>query len=38
MTEKPFVHDKAFGNVKTSFIYHDDVAKFYLNSLIKKEF
>ena len=27
MTEKPFVHDKAFGNVKTSFIYHDDVAK-----------
>lgn len=27
MTEKPFIHDKAFANVKTSFMYHDDVAK-----------
>ena len=27
MTEKPFVHDKAFVNVKTSFMYHDEVAK-----------
>ena len=27
MTEKPFVHDKAFANVKTSFMYHDEVAK-----------
>lgn len=27
MTEKPFVHDKAFANVKTSFMFHDDVAK-----------
>ena len=25
MTEKPFVHAKAFANVKTSFIYHEDV-------------
>ena len=27
MTEKPFVHNRAFANVKTSFMYHDDVAK-----------
>jgi dTDP-4-dehydrorhamnose reductase len=27
MTEKPFVHNKAFANVKTSFMYHVDVAK-----------
>ena len=27
MTEKPFVHKKAFANVKTSFAYHDEVAK-----------
>ena len=25
MTEKPFVHKKAFVNVKTNFMYHDDV-------------
>ena len=25
MTEKPFVHKSAFGNVKTNFIYHEDV-------------
>ena len=25
MTEKPFVHKKAFANVKTNFMYHDDV-------------
>jgi dTDP-4-dehydrorhamnose reductase len=27
MTEKPFVHKGAFVNVKTSFMYHEDVAK-----------
>ncbi len=27
MTEKPFVHKKAFANVKTSFAYHDEVTK-----------
>ena len=27
MTEKPFVHNGAFANVKTSFMYHEDVAK-----------
>ena len=25
MTEKPFVHKSAFANVKTNFMYHDDV-------------
>jgi dTDP-4-dehydrorhamnose reductase len=27
MTEKPFVHSKAFANVITSFYFHDEVAK-----------
>lgn len=27
MTEKPFIHKEAYANVKTNFIYHDDVAK-----------
>ena len=30
MTERPFIHKKAFSNVKTSFIYHDKVAKILL--------
>src|SRR6056300_999577 len=25
MTEKPFVHNKAFANVKTSFLFHEEV-------------
>ena len=36
MTEKPFVHDKAFTNVKTSFMYHDDVSKILFQLLNKK--
>ena len=36
MTEKPFVHDKAFANVKTSFMYHDDVSKILFRLLNKK--
>ena len=36
MTEKPFVHKKAFANVKTSFIYHEEVAKILLKLLNKK--
>ena len=36
MTEKPFVHDKAFANVKTSFMYHDDVSKILFKLLNKK--
>ena len=34
MTEKPFVHKKAFINLKTNFMYHDDLAKV-LTKLIK---
>ena len=36
MTEKPFIHDKAFGNVKTSFIFHDDVSKILFKVIGKK--
>ncbi len=36
MTEKPFIHKKAFSNVKTSFIYHDEVAKILFKLLNKK--
>ncbi len=36
MTEKPFVHKKAYANVKTSFIYHQDVAKILIKLLNKK--
>ena len=36
MTEKPFVHDKAFRNVKTNFIYHEDVCKILMKLINKK--
>jgi dTDP-4-dehydrorhamnose reductase len=36
MTEKPFIHKKAFANVKTSFLYHEDVAKILFKVLNKK--
>ena len=36
MTEKPFVHKRAFANVKTSFIYHEEVAKILFKILNKK--
>ena len=36
MTEKPFVHKSAFANVKTSFMYHEDVAKILFKVLYKK--
>ena len=36
MTEKPFIHKKAFANVKTSFMYHDEVAKILFKLLNKK--
>ncbi len=36
MTEKPFVHNQAFANVKTSFLYHDEVAKILFKILNKK--
>ena len=36
MTEKPFIHKKAFANVKLNFIYHDDLAKILIKILSKK--
>ncbi len=36
MTEKPFVHDKAFANVKTSFMFHEDVVRILFKLLNKK--
>ena len=36
MTEKPFVHKKAFANVFTNFIYHEDFIKI-LKKLIHKK-
>ena len=35
MTEKPFVHNKAFTDFTTNFIFHADIAK-YLFELINK--
>jgi dTDP-4-dehydrorhamnose reductase len=36
MTQKPFVHNKAFANVKSNFIYHEDLIKKILKLLNKK--
>jgi len=36
MTEKPFIHKKAFGNVKLNFIFHDDLAKIFFKVIDKK--
>ena len=36
MTEKPFVHQKAFSNVKLNFMFHDEVAKTLIQLLDKK--
>jgi len=36
MTEKPFIHDKAFVNVKTSFMFHDDVSSILFKVIDKK--
>ena len=36
MTEKPFLLKKAFANIKTNFIYHDEVAKILFKLLNKK--
>ena len=35
-TEKPFIHKKAFANIKTNFIYHDDVSKILFKLLNQK--
>lgn len=36
MTEKPFVHKKAYANVKSNFMYQEDAAKIVLKTLNKK--
>ena len=36
MTEKPFIHDKAYANVKSNFIFQEDAAKIILKILNKK--
>ena len=36
MTEKPFIHKKAFANVKLNFIFYDDLAKILIKILDKK--
>ena len=36
MTEKPFIHKKAFANVKLNFIFHDDLAKILIKVINKK--
>ena len=36
MTEKPFIHKKAFANVKLNFIFHDEVAKILIKIINKK--
>jgi dTDP-4-dehydrorhamnose reductase len=36
MTEKPFIHKKAYGNVKSNFIFQEDAAKLILKIITKK--
>ena len=36
MTEKPFIHEAAFSDVKLNFIFHDDVAKI-LKKVVNKK-
>ena len=36
MTEKPFVHEKAFYDFKTNFIFHEDIAKILFKLINKK--
>ena len=36
MTEKPFIHKKAFANVKLNFIFHEDLAKIFIKLVNKK--
>jgi len=36
MTEKPFVHKKAFANMYTNFIYHEDFVKIFKKLINKK--
>lgn len=36
MTEKPFLHNKAYANVKSNFIFHSDFIKIFLKLINKK--
>jgi dTDP-4-dehydrorhamnose reductase len=36
MTEKPFVHNYAYSNVKSNFIFHDEIANIFLKVIDKK--
>ena len=36
MTEKPFIHKKAFANVKMNFLFHDELAKILVKIIDKK--
>ena len=36
MTEKPFVHKFVFSNVKSNFIFHDEIADILIKILNKK--
>ncbi len=36
MTQKPFLHKNAYANVKSNFIYHEDIIKKFLKVLNKK--
>ena len=36
MSEKPFLHNKAFSNLKTNFMFHEDLVKI-LPKLIKQK-
>ena len=36
MTEKPFIHKRAFSNVKLNFIFHEDLVKILVKILNKK--
>jgi dTDP-4-dehydrorhamnose reductase len=36
MTEKPFIHNSAYANVKSNFIYQEDLAKKFLKIIEKK--
>ena len=36
MTEKPFIHKKAFANVKLNFIFHDEIVKILIKIMDKK--
>ena len=36
MTEKPFVHKKAFNDVEMNFMYHEDFAKYLLKLIDHK--